>query len=455
MTQPWAITPDGLRLTLGVWSRGEFFAEELVRARAARGGLELSNEAPELEVRDGVAILPIRGVLFRHASMLTEVSGAASYTAIGKLLEQAQQDPTVRAILLLVDSPGGEANGVAELASRIRAASKPVVAYAEGTCASAAYWLASAASEVLVASTAVVGSIGCVIATIDDSGEQEALGRRRVEIISSQSPGKRGSPVDDAVKGRLQTRADDLAAVFVAAVAQHRGVSADHVLENYGAGDVLVGQKAVTAGLADRLGDLDSALAAARARATTRGAAPAAPGSQPGRKRMENETSGGATATATPAEPGPQEKWNAVQPLLGQVAALTGKATPEEQQLELARIGVRAARADELERAFGDERQQLLAQARAKGIPPVAMAGWEHLSLTSLREVVAKTQGLQLARPGKAPDAKAGVDVGENPSTPAASDVTLTAEDRAEFARCGVHDEAQMLKIKRSMKGRS
>lgn len=454
MTQPWAITPDGLQLALGVWSRGELFREELAAARAARG--ELSNEPPALDVRDGVAILPVRGTLFRHASMFSEISGGASYAAIGGLLQEAQQDPTVRAILLLVDSPGGEANGCGELAAKIRATGKPVTAYVEGLGCSAAYWLSSAAAEVICAPSAILGSIGCVCALLDDAGEQQQLGRRRVEIVSSQSPGKRGSPVDDAVIARVQQRADDLAAVFVAAVAEYRGVTADHVLERYGAGDVLVGAKAVTAGLADRLGDLDGALVAARARATTtRGRAPAAPtGPAPGRKRMENETQGGASAAASP-DPGLQEKWNAVQPLLGQVAALTSKATPEEQQLELARIGVRAARADELERAFGDERAQLLAQARAKGIPPVAMAGWEHLSLTSLREVVAKTQGLQLARPGKAPDAKAGVDVGENPSTPAASDVTLTAEDRAEFARCGVHDEAQMLKIKRSMKGRS
>ena len=88
----------------------------------------------------------------------------------------------------------------------------------------------------------------------------EQAGVRRVEIVSSQSPGKRGDPIDDDVLARLQVRVDDLAEIFLQDVARYRGVSADKVMQDFGQGDVLIGDKAVRAGMADRVGSLATVL---------------------------------------------------------------------------------------------------------------------------------------------------------------------------------------------------
>lgn len=262
LNQPWAISEDGLQLVLAVHSRGELFAERLARARADVGGRDLEN-ASAMIVVDGVAQIPIVGPLFRHASMLTDVSFATSYGDIAKDLRAALEDPEVTAIVLCIDSPGGEAAGVGELAERIRAAAakKPVTAYAEGACCSAAYWLACGATEIVAAPSAWLGSIGVRIAVVDDAAAQEKIGVRRVEIVSSQSPGKRGEPIDDDVLARLQSRADELAEIFVQDVARFRGTDPERVLAEFGQGDVLIGGKAVAAGMADRIGSLDALMA--------------------------------------------------------------------------------------------------------------------------------------------------------------------------------------------------
>jgi signal peptide peptidase SppA len=262
LTQPWAITAEGMELVLAVWSRGDLFAEAKERALQARDGAPLEN-ARAVTMRDGVAVIPVYGPLFRHASMLTALSGATSYADVRKDLQRAIDDPSVKAILLDVNSPGGEVDGCGELADAIYAARsvKPVEAYVGGMGASAAYWLGSAASRITCSESALLGSIGVRSAVVDTSESEKQQGVRTVEIISSQSPGKRDRPVDDAVVARAQQVVDDLAAVFIGAVARHRGVTTQAVEERFGQGGVMVGARAIAAGLADEVGNLESVIA--------------------------------------------------------------------------------------------------------------------------------------------------------------------------------------------------
>lgn len=439
------ISKDGLELVLGVWSRGKFFAERLAQARAAQGDKPMQNDAAARMDGD-TCIIPICGPLFRQASLFSDISGATSYSQIGADLAAALADPACKSIVLSVDSPGGEVNGCGELANAIRAAAavKPLVAYVPGNAASAAYWLASGAREIVCSPTSLLGSIGVVSTLIDDRGAQEQRGEKEIQIISSQSPGKRSAPLDDSVIARVQARIDDMAEVFVSAVATNRGVSVEKVLSDFGQGDVVVGQKAVAAGLADRVGSLDSVLSGLRAKSGTK--PPPFTGAS-----MKTKEGAQAEVELVPRADldAVQAKLTAAQPLLDQVRAMTGKDTVEGQQAELAQIAIRAARAEELQQLAGDERAQLMTRAKAKRIPPVAMRGWEHLSLASLREVVEKTPGLQAGRPGEAPEANAGAK--NNVSTPPGGDVVLTDEDRRELAKAGCKTEEQMLKVKRSM----
>ena len=257
---PWAITQEGLELCLAVWSRGSLFAAALERARAEKGeGPYDNDQAPELE--RGICEIPIHGPLFKHADLMSDLSGATSYERIDRDLDAALVNPECRGILLCFDSPGGEVKGCGELAAKIRAADaqKPVYAYAEGQCCSAAYHLASATRRIYAAPTATLGSIGVLTVLRDDSAAQEKEGERRLQIVSSQSPGKRSEPVDEDVVARAQTRVDAMAEVFIADVARYRGVAKEKVLADYGQGDVFVGAYAVKAGLADELGTHEAA----------------------------------------------------------------------------------------------------------------------------------------------------------------------------------------------------
>lgn len=255
---PWAITEDALRNIQQIAERQNRNPE----AVATEMGRELEN-THAVEFRDGIAILSVSGPLFRYANLFTRISGATSYELLAQDFQQAVDDEQVSAILLDIDSPGGEVNGNAEFADLIYQArgTKPIVAYVGGVGASAAYWIASAADEVVAHETALVGSVGTVTKLVDDSEQKRENGIREYVIASSQSPNKHIDPANEDDRSRVQQTLDDLAAVFVAKVARNRGVSEATVLSDFGQGDMLVGKKAVEAGLADRLGSFESLVA--------------------------------------------------------------------------------------------------------------------------------------------------------------------------------------------------
>jgi capsid assembly protease len=206
-------------------------------------------------MRDGVAILDIIGPIFRYANLFTQISGATSIEQTALDFRTALDDSRVRAIALHIDSPGGALAGVSEFAKQVRSARKPVVAYVSGTAASAGYWIASAAPWVVMSDTAIAGSIGVVAGLRVDKDEH------LIEIVSSQSPNKRPDPRTDAGRMQLQRMVDDLAQVFVNAVAEYRRVTARIVVNDFGAGGVLVGSHAVAAGLADQVSTLEDVIA--------------------------------------------------------------------------------------------------------------------------------------------------------------------------------------------------
>lgn len=206
-----------------------------------------------VSVRSGVAVIPVKGPLFRYANLMTMICGATSYEILATDFHQALDDPNIKAIVLDIDSPGGEVNGCSELADMIFAArdKKPVIAYASGACCSGAYWIASACDEIKAADTAILGSIGVVSIYKNDSDKNS------IEIVSSQSPNKRPDLKTDEGKAKIQSRIDELADVFICKVARNRNVSPQEVIENFGGGDVFVGANAVRIGLADSLSSFE------------------------------------------------------------------------------------------------------------------------------------------------------------------------------------------------------
>lgn len=249
--QPWLMLPDALNNLLTISERlGDPAALE------ARLGHKLDNSR-NVVLRNGVAIIPVVGPIFRYANLLTEISGATSTQILATDIRQALDNPAVKAIVLNIDSPGGVASGINELADMIYAGrtQKRIAAYIGGTGASAAYWIASAAHEVVVDDTAMVGSIGVVVevTVTTDTGK----GPKRYEIVSRNAPNKRPDLATEEGRAKVAETVDAMADVFVAKVARNLNATAARVPAMGGHGGLLVGAQAVKSGLAHRLGSLE------------------------------------------------------------------------------------------------------------------------------------------------------------------------------------------------------
>jgi hypothetical protein len=163
-SQPWAITPEALDDVMAVAGRYNDDPE----AVAAKLGRPLDNTR-EVKMRGGgVATIPVTGVIARYMNVFQQISGGTSIQSLATDLQECLENPAVKAIVLEIDSPGGQVAGVGEIANRIFAARgvKPVVAYVSNQGCSAAYYIASACERVVMAPSAMVGSIGTIL-TLD------------------------------------------------------------------------------------------------------------------------------------------------------------------------------------------------------------------------------------------------------------------------------------------------
>lgn len=280
LASEWAILPQwleqfaGIAHRLGDGTNATLTAAELrAEIRRALAALRDGDGAPtslaldygepldrdsRVTVRDGVAILPVIGPLYHYADAIHEVCGCSSYAQIARDVAAIRENrERIGSVILEVDSPGGVVGGVAEAADLIAALDEelPVIAFVTDLGCSAAYWIASAAREIVVAETAMVGSIGVVAAFRVRKGDSDVI-----EIVSSQSPRKRPDVRTEQGRAQIQATIDALADVFIDAVARNRGVSREKVLNDFGAGDVFVGQHAVDAGLADRVATFEAVI---------------------------------------------------------------------------------------------------------------------------------------------------------------------------------------------------
>jgi ClpP class serine protease len=250
--QPWLMLPDALDNLLTIAERmGD------PKSLETRDGGRLENSRT-VSVRNGVAIIPVVGPIFRYANLFTEISGATSTQVLATDLQMALDDPKVKSIILNIDSPGGVASGINELADQIFAgrSRKRIAAYIGGTGASASYWIASAASEIVIDDTALVGSIGVVVEAVVEG--EAANGRKRYQIVSRNAPNKRPDIATEEGRAKVGETIDAMGEVFVAKVGRNLGVDPGAVPAMGDFGGLRVGAEAVIAGLAHRLGSLES-----------------------------------------------------------------------------------------------------------------------------------------------------------------------------------------------------
>jgi signal peptide peptidase SppA len=240
-------------------------------------------ESEPYSVSAGVATIAIHGELVNRSSYLDAPSGLVSYDWLQNALLMAEKDPQVRSILLDIDSPGGEAAGAMETAIVVRSVSrtKPVKAFVNSLAASAAYAIASGASEIVVTPSAIVGSIGVIVLHMDFSKSLAEAGVKPTLLTEGdfKGDGNQFEPLEPAAKARIQTMIRSYYDLFVDCVGAHRSGLGAAGARKTEAG-VYVGQAGVDAGLADRVGSLGDVFASASNRFSKPPAAFTKPGAQ-------------------------------------------------------------------------------------------------------------------------------------------------------------------------------
>lgn len=217
-------------------------------------------------VTGGVAVIPLRGIITPRPSFLSLIfGGGGGLVGFRSALREAVASDEVAAIVIDVDSPGGSVDLVPETAAEIREARKvkPVIAVANTIAASAAYWLAAQADELVVTPSGEVGSIG-VYQLHQDVSEMAAKEGVTVTLIAAgkyKTEGNRFEPLTDEARAAMQSLIDEYYDLFASDVAKGRGVSASAVKAGFGEGRMVTAKAAVAAGMADRVETLEATIA--------------------------------------------------------------------------------------------------------------------------------------------------------------------------------------------------
>ena len=267
MGAPWAIMPEQLAAIEGalqVRVNGGRVSEADIAAAITRHSPVAGPRAAHESGGFAVAVIPMYGTLHQHAGMLAESSGGTSTEAVAQAVRSALNDPQVGAVVLDVDSPGGSVFGVDELSRLIFGlrGPKPLVAVADSLMASAAYWIGTAADEVFVTPTGMVGGIGVYQAHVDRSRAYEQKGEK-VTFVSGgkyKTEGNDTEPLGNEARAAMQKMVDDYYGMFVGAVSRNRGVLASAVRSGFGEGRVLTAKAALAAKMVDRIGTLEDAI---------------------------------------------------------------------------------------------------------------------------------------------------------------------------------------------------
>jgi len=276
--KPWLIEPSSAISLLECWEKiitqnvqwKDFSAEEkegvqklalLLRSESVIFAPASSSEARGFDGFAGAdtAIIPVQGPL-----MKSDFCGDFGTASLARFVQLAEDTPSVKTIILLIDSPGGTIDGTEAFSNVIRASHKKTIAFVDGLAGSAAYWIASSCDEIFAhGETALVGSIGSMMVLRDSSKYDESRGIVLREYYATASKDKnklfRDALTGDG-KALIQELLDPMNDVFLQAVREGRSGKIDLEKENVFTGKVYTGKAAVQAGLVDRIATLQEAI---------------------------------------------------------------------------------------------------------------------------------------------------------------------------------------------------
>lgn len=252
----WAIQPEKMEMIM-----------KMLSTRLCGGPVpefEAAVARPTRRTEGKVVVLPMVGTMTQRANMMTEHSGMLSTDSTGRMIESLSNDPSIKSIILDIDSPGGSMFGLEELTSKIRQAGKKkrVVAVANSLMASAAYYTGSAANKVYASPGSLVGSIG-VISTHIDASEQLANEGVKYTFVTAgkyKALGNSTEPMSEDTLAYMQGLVDQGYNQFISAVSTNRKTSKAKVKETYGQGKVLTANDALSVGMVDGIRTLDEVI---------------------------------------------------------------------------------------------------------------------------------------------------------------------------------------------------
>ena len=249
---PLMILPDKLDVILGVIGE-RIGVDQLVEVHEVVDTMAQSERSPAPK-NPKIAVVPVYGSLVNRTHGLDAMSGLTTYDSIRNDF-RAALDSNADAIMLDVDSPGGEASGVLDLSDEIYKArgEKPIYAVANESAFSAAYAIASAADKIFLSRTGHVGSIGVIAVHQDKSVANEKAGVKYTTIFKGDrkvdlSP---NAPLSDEAKMMLEDEVADHYDLFVKTVARNRGIPEAQVKATQAG--MFMGEKAVKNNLADEV----------------------------------------------------------------------------------------------------------------------------------------------------------------------------------------------------------
>lgn len=253
--RPLAMAPRALDTLLA--------ANGLMAERLAVGAGTIPGTRSATAIDCGIAILPVTGPLVSRGDWLTALFGTTSYGDLADVLDGTFNDPSVRAVLMEIDTPGGEVGGLFDLVAGLQslkaATGKPLWAVASENALSAGYAIASTADRLYVTRTGEAGSIGVVAAHLDESAADAMDGLKwtLIHAGTGKTDGNPHEPLSATAAAAIQADVDALYADFVDLVAANRKLAPGSV-RTMGAA-IFRGRRAVDAGLADRVGTLSQA----------------------------------------------------------------------------------------------------------------------------------------------------------------------------------------------------
>ncbi len=239
-----------------------------------------TNRLEEIDVAEGhgwsqpkIAMIEVEGMLanVRTGGFLQPTENVVSLFT--QQLQMAEQDPSVKAVVLRVNSPGGTVTASDTMYQEIQRfkakTHKPVIASCQEVCASGAYYVSCASDEIVANPTSIVGSIGVIFNTFDASQGLAKIGIYSSAVKSGQfkDMGSPFKPVTPQERELMQGMVDDYFARFKSVVTTNRKNLSKQNLPTATDGRVFSGEQALAIGLVDRVGLLEDAIDLAKQKA--------------------------------------------------------------------------------------------------------------------------------------------------------------------------------------------